>query len=357
MDEDPAAFEAEPGSPVWFPRGRRSLQVEVGSPALRDLPDLYRLPGIELLNQPDSLLGSFSPFRSAWRARLRWPRTRRRVLVARTPDRVVGFAMFQPLRPDGRWRLDAIGAAAGVYDAVPVVEELLREGITLAGLNGVKRLYARAPHGAFCAGGLRSLGFSPYATEHVLVGEGLSPRRMPARVRPQQPADTWAVHQLYSAAVPRQVQYAEAFTSHRWDVPLPGANAAVHGLVIEEGHHIVAMARIVSRTTGHALEVVVLPERGELIGDLLDGVAAWLSGRSTGRLYAAIRGYQQEIGSALVARGMTALHEQDLLIKYTTANTRMPVFDQAPAYIEVREGVPHRVPTFLQPQPQDDSVT
>jgi hypothetical protein len=339
--------------------GRRPIFVEVGPPAMRDLPDLFRLPGIELLNQPDSLVGSFSAFRAGFRSLVHWPRTRRRVLVARTGGRAVGFAMFQPVRPDGRWRLEAIGAALGVYDAVPVVEELLREGITLAGLEGVKRLYARAPHGAACAGGLRSMGFAPYATEHVLVCDGHPPRRMPPTVRVQQPADTWAIHQLYSASVPRQVQYAEALTSHRWDMPGPGAGPAITGLVIEEGHHIVAMARIVSRTGGHTVELIVLPERPDVIGDLLDGVAAFLSSRSPGRCYAAVRGYQQELATALIARGMTPLHEQDLLVKYTTANVRLPVFEVTPAFVEVREGVPHRVPTFLQAHPTspEDPVT
>ena len=335
----------------------RPLPLTVGPPELRDLPDLLRLPGIELLNQPESLLVPFSPSRAALRARLRWPRSRRRVIVARTGDRVVGFAMFQPQRPDQRWRLDAIGAAVGVFDAIPVIDELIRYGITLAGLNGVKRLYARVPQGAFCAAGLREVGFWPYASEMVLVGTDFGPARMPATVRSQQSSDTWAVQQLYSASVPRQVEYAEALTSHRWDVAEDRASVGVHGLVIEEGHHIVAMARIVSRTSGHAVEMIVLPERTELIDPLLDGVAAWLSDRRSARVYATVRGYQQEIRTKLVARGMVPLHEQDLLIKYTTANIRLPVFEVVPAFAEVREGVPHRVPTFLQTQPHDDTVT
>ena len=348
------------GSDADVPRhssGLRSLPLTVAQAELRDLPDLLRLPGIELLNQPESLLVPFSPVRAALRARVRWPRSRRRVLVARSNERVVGFAMFQPQRPDQRWRLDAIGAAVGVFDAIPVIDELLRYGITLAGLNGVKRLYARVPDGAFCAAGLRESGFWPYANETVLVASGLGPARMPPSVRRQLPSDTWAVQQLYSASVPRQVEYAEALTSHHWDVADGQASAGVHGLVIEEGHHIVAMARIVSRTSGHGVEVIVLPERTELIDVLLDGVAAWLAERRSPRVYAAVRGYQQEVRTRLEARGMIVLHDQELQIKYTTANIRLPVFEMVPAFAEVREGVPQRVPTFLQTQPHDDPVT
>lgn len=354
----PAVRPAEPGpAPVSRTTALRPLPLTVGAAELRDLPDLLRLPGIELLNQPESLLVPFSPFRAALRARIRWPRSRRRVLVARTSDRVVGFAMFQPQRPDQRWRLDAIGAAVGVFDAIPVLDELIRYGITLAGVNGVKRLYARVPQGAFCAVGLRETGFWPYATETVLVASGLGRARMPTTVRRQLPSDTWAVQQLYSASVPRQVEYAEALTSHHWDVAESQSSGGVHGLVIEEGHHIVAMARIVSRTSGHGVQVIVLPERTELIDSLLDGVAAWLFERRSPRVYAAVRGYQQEVQTKLVTRGMIPLHEQDLLIKYTTANIRLPVFEVVPAFAEVREGVPQRVPTFLQTQPHDDIVT
>ncbi len=354
----PAVLPTEPdSSPSPRRSGLHPLPLTVGHVELRDLPDLLRLPGIELLNQPESLLVPFSPARAALRARVRWPRSRRRVLVARTGDRVVGFAMFQPQRPDQRWRLDAIGAAVGVFDAVPVIDELIRYGITLAGVNGVKRLYARVPHGAFCATGLREVGFWPYASETVLVGSDFGPARMPATVRRQLPSDTWAVQQLYSASVPRQVEYAEALTSHRWDVADNQASAGVHGLLIEEGHHIVAMARIVSRTTGHAVELIVLPERTELIDVLLDGVAAWLAERRSVRVYASIRSYQQEIRTKLLRRGPVPLHEQDLMIKYTTANIRLPVFELVPAFAEVREGVPQRVPTFLQTQPHDDAVT
>lgn len=354
----PAVRPTEPESPPT-PRPSRlhPVPLSVGPAEVRDLPDLLRLPGIELLNQPESLLVPFSPFRAALRARLRWPRSRRRVLVARAGDRVVGFAMFQPQRPDQRWRLDAIGAAVGVFDAIPVIDELIRYGITLAGVSGVKRLYARVPHGAFCAAGLREAGFWPYASEMVLVGSDLGRDRMPTAVRSQQSSDTWAVQQLYSASVPRQVEYAEALTSHRWDVAEDRASVGVHGLVIEEGHHIVAMARIVGRTSGQVVEMIVLPERPELIDTLLDGVAAWLSERRSTRVYVAVRGYQQEIRTKLMARGMVPLHEQDLLIKYTTANIRLPVFEVVPAFAEVREGVPQRVPTFLQTQPHDDIVT
>lgn len=337
--------------------GRLALPVEIRQAELRDLPDLVRLPGIELLNQPSSLLKPFSPARAALRSRVRWPRSRRRVIVARSGDRVVGFAMFQPQRPDQRWRLDAVGAAVGVFDAVPVVDALVRYGVTLAGLNGVKRLYARVPRGAFCMTGLREAGFWPYATETVLVGSDLGPARMPAAVRPQQPSDTWAVQQLYSASVPRQVEYAEALTSHHWDVADPRAGVGTHGLVIEEGNHIVAMARIRSRTAGYAVELIVLPERRDLIRDLLDGVAAWLRVRKGTRVYASTRGYQQEIMTQLIARGLDPLHEQELLIKYTTANIRLPAFEPAQVFAEVREGVPHRVPTFLRTQPHDDTVT
>ncbi len=49
--------------------------------------------------------------------------------------------------------------------------------------------------------------------------------------------------------------------------------------------------------------------------------------------------------------------EQDLLVKYTTANVRLPVLEPTPFHIEVRDKLPKRVPSFLHGTPRDESAT
>lgn len=340
------------------PAPRQTLSIHVRGCRLPDLPDLRSVASIELLNQPESLLKPFSPFWTGLRATLRWPRSRRRVLVARADDRVVGFAVFQPLRPDLRWRLDALGTATGVYDADPVVEAVIEHGIMLAGLNGVKRLYARLPEGSRSIPALRNVGFSPFAQETILVSTTPTPRRTSVRVRPQEPSDTWAVHQLYIAAVPRQVQYAEAFTSHHWDLGKARTSEPfdVRGWVVDEGTIIVGHARTTSRGGDHVLELIYLPDRLDVLEGLLDGVLSELFRLTVRRVFCVIRTYQEEARTALLDRDFAPLHDQGLYVKYTTANLRVPIAETAAVPSERGERVPTRVPTFLQGQAADEQV-
>lgn len=324
-----------------------------------DLGSVRRIGGLIRLNQPESLLLPYSPLRVALRASL--PMLGRQPLfVASVGDRLVGFAHFRPVSPDQRWVLHAVGSATGVYGAEPVWEALIEHAIVSAGLSGVKRLVARVPQGSPLAESLKMLAWSPYAGETVLVAQGLRPRPCPARFRAQEPADTWAIHQLYSAAVPREVQYAEAFTSHRWDVDSSNqhpAGAAVRGWLVEEGYHIIGYTRIASRGGNHILESVYHPDRVEVLGDLIDGAMARIAARPVKRVYAVVRHYQQEALTALVDRGFSPMLEQNLHIKYTIASVRSLASEAIPFHIDVMEKLPKRVPSFLHGQPRDESAT
>jgi len=340
--------------------GSPSLPLVVRSVRVADLPGLRRVGTVLPLDQPDAQLEPYNALRHGLAAAVPWPASRRRFLVGVAGERLIGFAQFLPVPPDQRWLLVALGAATGVYDAGPVWESLVERGIVLAGLRGVKRLYARLPDGSPAAPALRALGYAPYARETVLAIRQPAPRRMPSSLRPQEQTDTWAIHQLYNVAVPRQVQYAEAFTSHRWDVHARRAHPAaaeVSGWLIEEGHHVIGYARTASRDAVHVVDLVFHPERPEVLVDLLDGALAHVTGRRADRVYCAVRGYHAETETALRAHGFAPLMEQDLLIKYTTATVRAPATEAVPFHVDVREKLPKRVPSFLHGQPRDESAT
>ncbi len=373
-ESDPAGGMPQPSSPplqtsqspLGAPSGRGSARgpgtatsVTVRAVRLRDLGNIRRVSSVIRLDQPDSLLLPYSPLRVALRASL--PVLGRQPLfVACVGDTLVGFAHFRPLSLDQRWVFHAVGAATGVYGAEPVWEALIGHGILAAGLSGVKRLYARVPQGSPLAETMKVLAWSPYAAETILVAQGLRPRRCPAGFRAQEPADTWAIHQLYSAAVPRQVQYAEAFTSHRWEVDSSKrqpAGAGVKGWLIEEGYHVIGYVRVASREGNHILECVYHPDRIEVLGDLIDGALAHVGTRPVKRVYAVVRHYQQEALTALADRGFSPMLDQDLHVKYTTASVRSPASDAIPFHIDVMEKLPKRVPSFLHGQPRDESAT
>lgn len=327
----------------------------------RDIGRLRRIGGVIRLDQPESLLLPYSPLRVGLRASL--PVIGQQgVFVACLGDTLVGFVHFRAEPPDQRWVLHAVGSATGVYGAEPVWETLIGHGIVAAGLNGVKRLYARLPQGSSLPPVLKALGWSPYAGETVMVAQvaqGVSARRTPRGFRSQEPADTWAIHQLYNTAVPRQVQYAEAFTSHRWEVDAQdrgSAGARRSGWLIEEGYHVIGYARATSRDGSHVLEFVYHPERVEALGDLIDGALARIGTRPTKRVYCVIRHYQQEALTALAERGFTPMIEQALHVKYTTVSVRSPTAEAVPFHVDVMEKLPKRVPSFLHGKPSDESA-
>lgn len=339
------------------PGAQSSVMVRGVRPG--DLGNVRRIGAMIRLDQPDSLLLPYSPLRVALRASL--PMLRREPLfVASVGETLVGFAHFRPVSLDQRWVFHAVGSATGVYGAEPVWEALIEHGIVAAGLSGVKRLFARVPQGSPLATSMKMLSWSPYAAETVLVAQGLRARRCSTRFRAQEPADTWAIHQLYSAAVPRQVQYAEAFTSHRWEVAPSNrhpATAGVSGWLVEEGYHVIGYARVASRDGNHILECVYHPDRIEVLEDLIDGALARVGARPVKRVYAVVRHYQQEALTALVDRGFIPMLDQDLHVKYTTASVRSPATEAIPFHIDVMEKLPKRVPSFLHGQPRDESAT
>jgi hypothetical protein len=350
----------------WRPGGGEDsdpnppMRLNVRSVRPTDVLDLRGMTTVLALNQPEINFSGYSPMRAALSALAPGGKFKPRLFTAVSDERVVGFAHFQPLSPDQRWQLIAIGSATGVYEASPVWEQLVAESVVAAGLRGVKRLYGRAPVESAAAESLGAVGFSPYAEESIQVARPpLTASNV--KMRAQEQTDTWAIHQLYNSAVPRQVQFAEAFTSHRWDlraVPegMPGVSSS--GWLIEERHQVIGYARIRSRGSVHTIELIYSPERIDVLDELIEGTLARikLAGRKD-RVYCATRGYQQEAATALERHGFTTAMEQELHVKYTTANVRVAQTEAIPFHAEVIEKLPKRVPSFLPGKPQDESAT
>jgi hypothetical protein len=108
----------------------------------------------------------------------------------------------------------------------------------------------------------------------------------------------------------------------------------------------------------HTIELIYSPERIDVLDELIEGTLARikLAGRKD-RVYCAIRGYQQEAATALERHGFTTAMEQELHVKYTTANVRVAQTEAIPFHAEVIEKLPKRVPSFLPGKPQDESAT
>ncbi len=332
------------------PRDSSDLHVklDVGRVQWTDLGSLRSIRQRFFLDQPARRLSSGQPVQAGLRQLLPLAGSRVRVFVARLERRPVGYAIFSVANPDRRWLLDGMGANLGVYEMKPVWEELVNFGVVAAGLEGTKRLYARVPSGSDLTPVVRANGFRPYVQEIILGAPTVSLNHAPSRVRRQHRSDVWAIHQLYMATVPQPVQYAEALTSHHWDINPGFSTSSIQaGWVMEEGYQIAAYMRAESRPDSHLLEFVIDPRHADLFPNLIAGALSDLAAMAPRQVYVVARGYQQEFVQVLVDRGFSIQLEQQLHVKYTTAMARAPVATVVNFPQEVKESSGKRVPTFL----------
>lgn len=348
---------ADQGVPVDSVDGQGRSEPTVSACRIGDLRALRSLDEVQIFHQPESLLSPYSALRHGVQSVLPMPRDWPRLYVARHGQSLLGFADFQPVPPDRRWHLTAVGTSYAAPRST-VMEALLRHGIRAAGAQGVKRLYARLRPELEASEIARSLGFNPYAEEIIFAARPPDGSSAPAGTRIQEQADTWAIHQLYNTTVPREVQYAEAFTSHCWDVKLQQAitPGAVHGRVLEDGHQLAGYIRVAARAGTYVIELMVGRDDHNAAGRLLDDALSDIGRRHAKRIYCAIRTYQQHLRQPLEDRGFDALWTQQLQVKYTTVTARVPVSEAVVLQADVRERVPKRVPTFLQRPGQDESA-
>ena len=239
-----------------------SLTLRVRPFSITDFPGIQRLPGILRLDMPDSLV-----MRRSWYADipagLPIVRRERPVFVAVADGQLVGFIRFSPRRPDERWVVSAVAASTGVYSPEPVWQELLRHGVWAAGLRGVRRVFARVPEGHPLVRLMHQEGWISYAREMIFLAEHpIRGSNYSKTLRAQEPADAWAVHQLYAATVPRLVQEIEALTSHFWHMDKARKtrrNSHLNGWMMEENGKLAAYIRYAKSARAGLLRVSRTP--------------------------------------------------------------------------------------------------
>lgn len=349
MNEDAPASQ-EPSEDAAT-RGTR-ISFEVRRARVGDILALSRISTRYPMNQPNSSQTEIDPVRASIRRFFPFTHDDRHIFVAvaKGSQQLLGFAQFHVVGPDQRWVLESIGTNAGIYEVPPVVGELLRHALVDSGLSGVKRLYAHAEPACPVYGPLRQMGFEPFTQELVMAANAVPMMPDGRGVRVQDQADVWAIHQLYIHSTPRQVQYAEALTSHSWDVDAIMRNGAdgCQGWMIADGHVVVAYARVVSRRDAHVLDFMIMPEHRGVFPNLLATVFRDLAGMSSRRAMIIVRQYQSEYVPILEQHGFVAALDQEFLVKYTTASVRSSMLATgAYALEQQQEGAGKRVPTYF----------
>ena len=324
-----------------------------------DLPSIGGIERVYPLLQPQLSLSGYNASSSLIAARMPRGSDKPILMVAESNSQIVAFADFKPSMPDRRWLLQALGASTGVYDPSPIWEEIITAGVRQAGMNGVKRLYAQATAGTNTHVALRSAGFAPYASETVFVAD--SPRTLGAEVsmREQDSSDTWAIHQLYNASVPRDVLYAEALTSHAWEIENSRRprSPQTSGWLVDDSSGVAAYVRVTSERGIHSLDVTFPPGSVKRGAALLDAVLRRLRlEKRINRVFVTIRSYQQEIEPALARLGFTPGLTQELLVRYTAVPIRAVTVEASPQHVELGDRVPSQAPSILTASPKQSGT-
>ena len=339
------------------PPPEHASTLRVRNYSISDIPPLLRVRGILRLDVPDSLVARRAEILDLPSA-LPVLRSERPTFVATSRGQPIGFIRFSPRRPDDRWILSSIAASTAVSLPEPVWEALLAHGVKAAGQRGVRRMFARVPVGHPLLTLMRESGWASFAHETVFRAERLTAlAREEHSLRLQEVADTWAIHQLYAASVPRQIQEIEALTSHIWHMDQPRKSrrgTRQTGWLMEEGGVLAAYARYTRGPRAGMIDAIVAPGQGERLGALLDGVIAAPSRPRP--VYCALRGYLFDLRQQLTDRGFIEIGEQELLIRYTTATNRQPAVENVHFPVELRPALPRQAPTYLEGQPTDGII-
>ena len=363
VDRNPVASDQAASRPS----NTDSMQAAAGSTRVvcrklrtRDLRHLVSSYRLVLVEQPDSLITRTGPLGVALHGLRPFSRMRPVTNLAFTSsDRFLAFAQFRQGAADRRWILSGVGLANGLFAPELVAEQLLEYSVKRAGNRGVKRLFAKVPGDCPIREAFDRVGFESYMAEDIFALDGpLATSLECDQMREQEPGDTWAVHQLYHAAVPKEVQFAEAWTSHQWDTAgRKRTKASGRSFVLENGHQIAAYARVRTGAKAAAIEFMYQPEYRQALESFC-GAVVDRAVREEGatRVFVAVRAYQAELVAALGLLGFVSVGRQDLLVKYTAAKVVAKASETiilSPS--DVRERVPKRVPTFMHRRPKGES--
>lgn len=267
------------------------------------------------------------------------------VAVDQTSGTRIGALQCLQQSADDRWHLQFLAFQSGIDAAWQVPVALLEHATREAGIRGARRILAKIGTRSAIVPALLSVGFTTYSQEQVFLIADDTPVTYLKGVRAQTKSDVWSVHQLYLQTTPRDVQNAEALTSHAWDVDSEGRSQ--RGWFIANDRGIGAYIRVRTTRQYHVLDTMVASENRNDLTELLSSVVAILKTESPRQMFLTLRGYQADLQNVILEFVTDPIIEQLLTVKYTTAT--------APASIRVAESFellrtvesdPKRVPSF-----------
>ena len=344
-DESHGLRAFEPADGQWQNAAAERSGLEVRSYRLLDSHAIGLLPFRYELDHPESDNNRPGTMRLASRRLFAGENSSSPLFVAIHSESKtrVGALQCQQGESDERWTLQYLASSEAANQENPVPIVMLEYAIGEAGACGARRIMARSEVDSAMTGSLRAAGFSAFAHEYVYALPVVPAGEASRSVRTQEKSDVWGIHQLYLQTTPRDVQNAEALTSHEWDLDLEGRSR--RGWLMSSGNGPNAYVRVRTTRKYHRLDVMFEPEAQNDLSTLLSAVFAALRHESARPTYVSVRGYQQELASALCSAGFELETEQLMMVRYTTA--------PAPArtaegfeLLRAVESDPRRVPSF-----------
>lgn len=341
----PRAVEPADGQPERS--AARYRNVDVRPFALSDCGPIVHFPHRFELRHPESDGDRPGKWQLIARRMLTGEETNSPLFVARCIETKQRLGALQCTQQgvDDRWYLQYLASQEEVDDGNTVHIALLEHAIGQAGWRGARRLMARSDTDSPLTGTLRSVGFTAYAREYVYAMTAI-PQGIPGkRVRIQEKSDVWSIHQLYLQTTPRDVQNAEALTSHVWDIDQEGRTR--RGWFVPTDSGASAYVRVRTNRRFHLLDAMYHLESLAFMPDLFHAVFHALRNESPRPVYIQVRGYQQELETLLESLGFSLEADQLMMVRYTTVpvpNSVRPIANFERLRKAEAEG--QRVPSF-----------
>ena len=222
--------------------------------------------------------------------------------------------------------------------ANPAGVDLLDRTAAEAARRGARRVFLVTAADGEMARLARQAGFMHYTSEAVFaIKQGSSFTTSNAYpVRPRLRRDTHALFQLYNAAVPCKVRFAEAMTVDEWTsldrssrpwAPRLGGNS--QHFVWDEQGEIAAWVELTFESRSQNLRLTVHPSHVQDAEKMLQYALGHLSHKAP--IYASARDYQPELISALEKMGFTRVADRMVFAREMTVRVPNRAFVPARA--------------------------
>ncbi len=231
------------------------------------------------------------------------------------------------------WDVQDLFVADGAHSAGV---DLLERAAAEVARKGARRVFLVTAVDGETARLARQAGFMHYTSEILFaIKLGASASVDGARpARPRLRRDTHALFQLYNAAVPCKVRFAEAVTVEEWTsldkgsrpwAPRLGGNS--QHFVWDAQGEMAGWLELTFESRSQHIRLMVHPAHAQTTGDMLRYSLSQLSHKVP--IYASARDYQPELISALETTGFSRVAEHMVFVREMTA--RVPSRALVPA--------------------------